>query len=127
LTRLAPKLYAKEPRVTPPLLFDLKGARVFVAGHSGMVGSAIVRRLGPEGCEILTLSRASLDLTRQAQTERWLAKERPDAVFLAAATARLRLGAVTPRRPCKERGISRWGRRWSPPGVRPGRTTDFGD
>jgi len=85
LTRLAPKLYAKEPRVTPPLLFDLKGARVFVAGHSGMVGSAIVRRLGPEGCEILTLSRASVGLTRQAETERWLAKEKPDAVFLAAA------------------------------------------
>ena len=71
--------------MTPPLLFDLKGARVFVAGHSGMVGSAIVRRLGPEGCEILTLSRASVGLTRQAETERWLAKEKPDAVFLAAA------------------------------------------
>jgi GDP-L-fucose synthase len=71
--------------VTAPLLFDLKGARVFVAGHSGMVGSAIVCRLATEGCETLTLGRASVDLTRQAETESWLAKEKPDAVFLAAA------------------------------------------
>jgi len=66
-------------------LFDLAGKRVFVAGHAGMVGSAIVRRLMREKCEILTAGRESLDLTRQAEVERWFADNRPDAVFLAAA------------------------------------------
>ena len=51
-----------------------------------MVGSAIVRRLGEENCEVLTASHKELDLTRQAQTEDWLARNRPDAVFVAAAT-----------------------------------------
>jgi GDP-L-fucose synthase len=68
----------------PPLLFDLKGKRVYVAGHRGMAGSAIVRQLASEGCEILTADRKTLDLTQQADTERWLADHRPDAVFLAA-------------------------------------------
>jgi len=67
-----------------PLLFDLAGKRVYVAGHRGMAGSAIVRRLAGEGCEILTADRRTLDLTQQAETERWLADNRPDAVFLAA-------------------------------------------
>jgi GDP-L-fucose synthase len=67
-----------------PLLFDLTGKRVYVAGHRGMAGSAIVRRLAGEGCEILTADRRTLDLTQQAETERWLADNRPDAVFLAA-------------------------------------------
>jgi len=70
--------------VTPPLLYDLKGKRVFVAGHKGMAGSAIVRRLASEKCEILTVDRQHLDLTRQLDTERWLEKTAPDAVFLAA-------------------------------------------
>lgn len=70
--------------MTPPLLFDLKGKRVYVAGHNGMAGSAIVRRLAGEGCEILTADRKTLDLTRQAETERWLEQNKPDAVFLAA-------------------------------------------
>ncbi|WP_294238781.1 GDP-L-fucose synthase [uncultured Sphingomonas sp.] len=65
--------------------FDLTGKRVFVAGHRGMVGSAIVRRLGGEGCEILTAGRAELDLKDQAATRRWFDEQRPDAVFLAAA------------------------------------------
>jgi len=69
---------------TPPLLFDLKGKRVYVAGHNGMAGSAIVRRLAREDCEILTVARKTLDLTDQAATEGWLAEHRPDAVFLAA-------------------------------------------
>lgn len=68
-----------------PLLFDLRGARVFVAGHRGMAGSAITRRLQSENCEILTADRDVLDLTDQAQTERWIAAFRPDAIFLAAA------------------------------------------
>jgi GDP-L-fucose synthase len=71
--------------VTLPSLFNLQGVRVFVAGHRGMVGSAIVRRLASEPCEVLTADRATVDLTRQSETERWLAEARPDAVFLAAA------------------------------------------
>ncbi len=70
--------------MTPPLLFDLRGKRVYVAGHSGMAGSAIARRLAGEGCEILTISRQALDLTRQSETERWLEQAKPDAVILAA-------------------------------------------
>jgi GDP-L-fucose synthase len=49
-----------------------------------MVGSAIVRRLGVEGCEILTPKRVDLDLRRGEQVDRWMAKAKPDAVFLAA-------------------------------------------
>jgi len=71
--------------VNPPSLFDLAGKRVYVAGHTGMVGSAIVRRLGREGCDILTADHATVDLADQQQTERWLAKAKPEAVFLAAA------------------------------------------
>jgi GDP-L-fucose synthase len=70
--------------MTPPLLFDLKGQRVFVTGHNGMAGSALVRRLTSEDCEILTADRQKLDLTDQSQTEDWLAQHRPDAVFNAA-------------------------------------------
>ena len=68
----------------PPLLFDLKGKRVYVAGHNGMAGSAIVRRLAGEGCEVLTVERKAVDLTNQSQTEAWLEEKKPDAVFLAA-------------------------------------------
>jgi GDP-L-fucose synthase len=70
--------------VNPPLLFNLRGKRVYVAGHNGMVGSAIMRRLASEGCEILVADRKTLDLTNQQSTEAWLAQMRPDAVFLAA-------------------------------------------
>ncbi len=70
--------------MAPPLLFDLRGKRVFVSGHGGMAGSAIVRRLAREDCEVLTADRSVLDQTRQDQTEAWLAQARPDAVFLAA-------------------------------------------
>ncbi len=66
-------------------MFDLKGKRVFVAGHRGMVGSAIVRRLASEGCDVLTAGRNELDLIDQAATRAWFARETPDAVFLAAA------------------------------------------
>jgi GDP-L-fucose synthase len=68
----------------PPLLFDLKGKRVWVAGHTGMAGSAIVRRLASEKCEVVVAGRQALDLTRQADVEGWLAREAPDAIFLAA-------------------------------------------
>ncbi|WP_454884442.1 GDP-L-fucose synthase [Sphingomonas oryzagri] len=65
--------------------FDLAGKRVFVAGHRGMVGSAIVRRLTVENCTVLTASRAELDLKDQAMVRAWFEAEKPDAVFLAAA------------------------------------------
>ena len=70
--------------MNPPLLFELKGKRAYVAGHSGMVGSAIMRRLKSEDCEILAADRKILDLTNQRATEDWLAQMRPDAIFLAA-------------------------------------------
>jgi len=66
--------------------FRLAGRRVWVAGHRGMVGQALVRRLQREQCEILTVDRRSLDLRRQSETEEWLAANRPDVIFLAAAT-----------------------------------------
>lgn len=66
--------------------FSLAGRKVWVAGHKGMAGSAIVRRLASEECEILTVDRSRLDLQRQADVERWMAANRPDAIFLAAAT-----------------------------------------
>jgi GDP-L-fucose synthase len=71
--------------VTPPLLFDLRGKRVYVAGHTGLAGSAIVRRLASEDCEVLTADHAVLDLTKQEPTENWVMRARPDAIFLAAA------------------------------------------
>jgi GDP-L-fucose synthase len=66
-------------------MYDLRGKRVWVAGHNGMVGSALVRRLATEDCEIVTAGRGKLDLRSQADVRRWLADRRPDAVFLAAA------------------------------------------
>jgi GDP-L-fucose synthase len=66
--------------------FDLKGKRVWVPGHRGMAGSAIVRRLAPERCEILVAGRDEVDLRRQADVEAWVGRMRPDAVFVAAAT-----------------------------------------
>jgi GDP-L-fucose synthase len=65
--------------------FALAGRRVFVAGHRGMAGSAIVRRLQSEACETLTAPRRELDLMDQAQTRGWFERERPDAVIVAAA------------------------------------------
>ena len=66
--------------------FRLAGRRVWVAGHRGMVGQALLRRLQREQCEILIVDHRSLDLRRQRETEEWLAGNRPEVVFLAAAT-----------------------------------------
>lgn len=66
--------------------YALRGKRVYVAGHRGMVGSALLRRLAAEGCTLLTVDRAELDLRRQAPTEEWFAAARPHCVFVAAAT-----------------------------------------
>jgi GDP-L-fucose synthase len=68
--------------VTP---YDLRGKTAYVAGHRGMVGSALVRRLQKEGVEAVTAGRRELDLTDQAAVNRWFAFNRPQAVFLAAA------------------------------------------
>src|SRR4051812_32899243 len=64
--------------------FNLSGSRVWIAGHRGMVGSAVVRRLSSVGCEILTVDRSSVDLRRQSEVEDWMAEYRPQAVVLAA-------------------------------------------
>lgn len=71
--------------MTIKIAYELMGKRVFVAGHRGMVGSAIVRRLQREDCAVLTAPRNELDLTRQSDVEGWMAEQRPQAVFLAAA------------------------------------------
>lgn len=66
-------------------LFSLSGKKVWVAGHRGMVGAAICRRLGSENCDVMIAGREVVDLTRQAEVEDWLADNKPDVVFLAAA------------------------------------------
>jgi GDP-L-fucose synthase len=66
-------------------MLDLSRKRVWVAGHRGMVGSALVRRLAREGCDILTSPRADLDLRDAAAVDRFVADRRPDVVLLAAA------------------------------------------
>lgn len=68
-----------------PVSYSLNGKRVFVAGHRGMVGSALISQLAREGCEIVTAARGELDLRRQTDVESFFARERPQAVFLAAA------------------------------------------
>jgi GDP-L-fucose synthase len=71
--------------MTPPTLFPLGGRRVFVAGHRGMVGSALMRRLAEEDCRILTVGRDAVDLRDQAAVNHWFDEHRPEAVLLAAA------------------------------------------
>lgn len=65
--------------------FELKGKTVFVGGHRGMVGSALMRRLAREQVDLLTVSRSEVDLRDQAAVTAWFAAKRPQAVFLAAA------------------------------------------
>ena len=65
--------------------YALAGKRIWVAGHRGLVGSALVRRLEREDCEILTVSRSKCDLRDPAQVDRWMGEARVDAIFLAAA------------------------------------------
>jgi GDP-L-fucose synthase len=72
--------------MTAAKIFELSGRKVWVAGHRGMVGSALVRRLRDTGCALLTADRRELDLRNQRAVETWMAKTRPEAVFLAAAT-----------------------------------------
>jgi GDP-L-fucose synthase len=65
--------------------FDLEKKRIYVAGHQGMVGSAIARRLRASGCQLITAPRSEVDLERQKETELFLAKAAPHAVIVAAA------------------------------------------
>jgi len=65
--------------------FELKGKTVYVAGHRGMVGSALARRLAPENVELLTVGRREVDLRDQAAVFKWFAEKKPQVVFLAAA------------------------------------------
>lgn len=66
-------------------LYPLQGKRVWVAGHRGMVGAALVRRLEREGCTVLTTSRGETDLTKQAEVDRYVTSAKPQAIFMAAA------------------------------------------
>ena len=66
--------------------YILSGKRIWVAGHAGMVGQALIRRLAREdSAQVLTATRAQLDLTDQAAVREWTAKNKPDCIFLAAA------------------------------------------
>jgi GDP-L-fucose synthase len=65
--------------------YELQGKRVWVAGHRGMVGAALVRRLAREGCKVLIAERSDADLRRQTDVEHWMDVNRPQAVFVAAA------------------------------------------
>jgi GDP-L-fucose synthase len=65
--------------------FRLAGRRIWVAGHRGMVGQALLRRLRKGDCHVLTADRNDVDLRRQSETEAWIEANRPDAIFLAAA------------------------------------------
>src|SRR6195256_2710211 len=76
------------PGGRPPMArtpFELKGRTVFVAGHRGMVGGALLRRLASEDVKLLTVGRSEVDLRDQAAVNTWFAAKRPQAVFLAAA------------------------------------------
>lgn len=68
--------------------------KIWIAGHTGLVGSALVRRLHGEPCEVLRVSHKDLDLTRQAETEIWIARHKPDAIIMAAA----RVGGIEANR-----------------------------
>ncbi|HLT79046.1 MAG TPA: GDP-L-fucose synthase [Ferrovibrio sp.] len=65
--------------------YSLAGKRVWVAGHRGLVGSALVRRLASEDCTILTADRRTVDLRSPEQVNAWMQENRPQAVFVAAA------------------------------------------
>ena len=65
--------------------YALRNRRVWVAGHRGLVGNALLRRLERENCEVVVAPRESVDLRRPDQVERWMADVRPQAVFVAAA------------------------------------------
>lgn len=66
-------------------MFDISGKKIWIAGHAGLVGSALVRKFSHFNCDILTVSKAELDLARQKETEEWIAEHKPDVILIAAA------------------------------------------
>ena len=66
-------------------MYTLSGKRIYVAGHNGMVGRAVVRALEKEACTILTTERSGADLIRQSEVENWMQAQKPDAVIVCAA------------------------------------------
>lgn len=68
-----------------PKIYSLKNKTIWVAKHNGLVGSAMVRLLESKGHEVLTVTRAALDLCDQDAVQRWMAEHKPDVVILAAA------------------------------------------
>lgn len=67
------------------MAYVLEGKKVWVAGHRGMVGGALARRLDAENCEILLAGREVVDLTYQSAVQDWMSESRPDCIVLAAA------------------------------------------
>lgn len=65
--------------------FELSGKKIYVAGHNGMVGQALLKELALENCTLLTASREELDLTRQTEVEVWILKNSPDVIVVCAA------------------------------------------
>jgi GDP-L-fucose synthase len=72
--------------MTGEVIYPLAGKRVWVSGHAGLVGQALLRRLAREDCELVTIGRAELDQRRQADVDAWMQSVRPDAILLAAGT-----------------------------------------
>jgi GDP-L-fucose synthase len=70
--------------MSAPILFELRGKRVYVAGHAGMAGAAIVRRLEREHCKTITATHHELDLRHSEAVERFMTQAKPDAVIVAA-------------------------------------------
>ena len=67
------------------MAFSIEGKRIWVAGHRGMVGGAVCKRLEQESCEIITVSRDVVELTNQQAVHDWMLQVKPDAIILAAA------------------------------------------
>ena len=86
-----------------------KNAKIYVAGHRGMVGSAIVRELQRQGyTNIITRTHKELDLTRQEAVERFFAEEKPEYVFLAAAKVGGIIANQSALDECHPRGMAQW-------------------
>jgi GDP-L-fucose synthase len=66
------------------MIYDLTGKRAYVAGYTGMIDSALLRRLSRERCEVLVATRSDLDLREQSATAGWIKQNRPQVIFLAA-------------------------------------------
>jgi GDP-L-fucose synthase len=67
------------------MVYNLNGKRVYVAGHRGMVGAAVCRRLAKENVELITADRSTLDLRSAEAVSNWMTEARPDVVIMAAA------------------------------------------